>query len=159
MRSIRATMPLLAAALLASSPAAAEESRRYGWQILIADVASVGTLFAGSAAHEGLAVGVGAFSYIAVSPAIHLAHGEVGRGLGSLGLRLALPLAGMYVGSAASAGELDGAGAGMLAGVATATLLDAAFLARESRRRETPAVAVGVALGEGTVSAAIAGRF
>ncbi len=112
------------------------ESHWYGWQTLTADGATLlGTAAAGPA-------GLGA--YFVASPIIHLAHGRGWAALGSLGLRVGLPFAGLYAGGALSHGDsYAGPVVGVLVGAVAASAIDAAFLAREDRplRREPPKAA------------------
>ncbi|MEO6602947.1 MAG: hypothetical protein ABIQ16_23885 [Polyangiaceae bacterium] len=66
----------------------------YGWQVMTADLAAASILMTGVVIvpHSStVALVLGAGVFIAAPPAIHFAHGRVGAGLGSLGLRLALP--------------------------------------------------------------------
>jgi hypothetical protein len=122
----------------------------YGWQTLAVDVGAVA--LAGIATRQGsaslayLAIG----SYALAAPIVHFAHGEGGRGGGSLGLRLGLPI---LVGFALSqaeqsncSGEFCGLGGlvvGAGLGVLTAIVLDASALAWHRRRLPVqPVVAI-----------------
>jgi hypothetical protein len=76
-----------------ASDGARPERRWYGWQFLIVDGASlalaVSTLGTGSVVQ----IGLGTTGFAFGAPIVHWAHGHLGRGFGSLGLRLGLPLA------------------------------------------------------------------
>jgi hypothetical protein len=72
----------------------------YGYQILIGDAAAVGMFALGSekSSRDWLALSTG--TYFLSAPVIHVLHGNSGRALGSLGLRLGAVLLGtaLYVG-------------------------------------------------------------
>lgn len=78
------------------------------------------------------------------SPIFHLAHHNPGRALGSLALRLTLPIAGAVAGAAMSDGGpcfgIEGIAIGSVAGSVLAAALDDGLLAHEERP-------VGVSLG------------
>lgn len=120
----------------------------YGHQTLIADgVAGAGltlamvTAFAGateSAAPVLLFGSLGSFALGA--PIVHVANGEVGRGLASLGVRLAAPSLGAWVGLEASRNcnpkkepfnfcAFGGLVAGFATGMVSASAIDALLLA------------------------------
>ena len=125
-------------AVPAPPPAGAETvTRSYGLQILAVDAAVV----AGSIAAESGEVLVG--GYLLGGPLVHAANGNGGRVLASVGLRIALPLGGGLVGAAigesrcarsedpeflCGLGEVAG---GLLVGMAAATIVDSAVLARK----------------------------
>ncbi len=76
----------------------AHEPRRhwYGWQVMTADLAAASIFVTGIVIvrhSPTVPLVLGAAVFVAAPPAIHFAHGRVGAGLGSLGLRLALPTA------------------------------------------------------------------
>jgi hypothetical protein len=107
----------------------------YGWQTLTSDAGSVGVLllgatFGGDLAPFALAaVGV----YGVGAPAVHFAHGAVGKGLVSLTVRALLPLGGFGLGYLLGAGSAsdrrtEGGVIGAVAGGAGATIFDAAVL-------------------------------
>jgi hypothetical protein len=130
----------------------------YGWQILLADASAVSlALLAGVAAEldhtgddtAGVPFGLGALAtYLLGGPVIHVAHDRVGAGLGSLGLRLGLPLVGFGVGAAAAQGcdgflcEAGGAALGGLVGIGAAIAIDAATLPYEPRGDDSGAASV-----------------
>ena len=129
-------------------PKGKEEETWYGYQTLIVDGASLGLILGGAAIanHPGssdsggsvaLAGGIG---YVLGAPVVHWMHGRIGPGFGSLGLRVGLPLAGLFwgavIGAAVNSRNDDailaaGAGIGFVGGMAGAMLLDAALLAYE----------------------------
>jgi hypothetical protein len=133
----------------------------YGWELGIADggsLAIIATGFGlaisndgdGNASDDAAAftiVQVGLAGYLALAPVLHVVHERpVLRVLGSVGLRIGLPLAGAGLGAAAMSGcsssgswgtscQAAGAGAGMLLGIVGAMAIDAA-LAFEPLERE-----------------------
>lgn len=132
------------------SPAPAEHW--YGWELGIADGGSLAILATGLALAIGndgdghasddaafTIVRVGIAGYLALAPALHVLHERPAlRVLGSVGLRIALPLAGAGLGAAALSGcsssdswgtscQAAGAGAGMLLGIVGAMVTDAAL--------------------------------
>lgn len=122
----------------------------YGWQTLIVDGAVVVSSIALGAASTNGSAGSSLFlgGYVLGGPIVHWANGEVGRGFGSLGLRLGAPVVGGMVGGllgAVTVGSRDGnddidsiygflAGAvlGVGAGAITAVAVDSAVLARKT---------------------------
>jgi hypothetical protein len=108
----------------------------YGWQTLLVDAGSVVLLALPNAA--------GVFTYALGTPIVHAAHGKWGTGLGSLGLRVGLPLllglTGLMIGSLSpSAGNtpipvIDGGLIGLTGGMVAASAIDAAWLAWEPVR-------------------------
>jgi hypothetical protein len=85
---------------------------------------------------------LGLGTYALGPPIIHLSHHNPGRAAGSLGLRLALPLLGMFVGSSIDKASerkdawypgLFGAFVGFYGGGVAASVIDAVWLAREGR--------------------------
>ena len=119
----------------------------YGWQIIVVDGMSLVVLplaaaRASSASAPLLSLAVG--GYVLGGPIVHVAHGEIGRAAGSLGLRTGLPLAGAasgYLVGAATTGDCHGDLCGLTAvvfgavggvlGVVAATIIDPAALAYE----------------------------
>jgi hypothetical protein len=117
----------------------AEPRRRwYGWQTLIADGASTLLLLSSAAGDDEASetlVTMGLVGYEFAPGIVHFAHGNTGRGFGSFGLRLGMPLAGAFVGASAASGcdgflcEAGGAAIGALVGMAGAIAIDAAVFA------------------------------
>jgi hypothetical protein len=136
----------------------------YGSETLTADAISAGVMVAGLflPSTKGVVGSLGLGGYVLAAPAIHIAHGNPGRALGSLGLRLGMPVGlgadGVYVGVALVGKECNGiqcfggfvvgailGGLGFLSGMVGASVLDGAVLARERVPRSpvrTPALNV-----------------
>ncbi|MGH7435363.1 MAG: hypothetical protein ACRENE_06790 [Polyangiaceae bacterium] len=134
-----------------------EEPQRtwYGWQTLLVDGASFLILFAGTGLAgqtetrgEGQALaGLFLVGYLGGGPTVHWAHGHVGRGFGSLGLRVGLPMGGALLGllaaasSPASNNGLTGIadiGLGFVLGIIAAPIVDAAWLAFDDEPQGEP---------------------
>ncbi len=119
----------------------------YGWQTLIADAPSVTAFIAGvSMLDDGNPSGstlawAGALSYELAPAIIHFAHGNPGRGFGSLGMRFGMPLAGAIIGATVASNcntnlcEVGGLGVGVMLGMGGAIAIDAAVLAYDDPRR------------------------
>lgn len=100
-------------------------SKWYGWQILLADAATVGA----TAATQSADVFLG--SYFGLPFVVHLANGELGRSLGSSGLRLVLPLLFsniMDTGPGYDGETSSGYYYGLLTGALLASVLDVSVL-------------------------------
>ena len=103
-------------------------------------------------------------SYVMGAPIVHAAHGNWGRALGSLGLRIAAPIAGAFLGAAiedCSGGDFCGAAGGVVGlavGAGTAIALDAAVIARETVS-VGPAVTPVVVTGKDGTWLGLSGRF
>jgi hypothetical protein len=130
----------------------------YGWQTILADASAI-TLAVSSGLMEenqGAPVAAGLGVYLLGAPLIHAMNGQLGKGAGSFGLRLGAPIAGAVGGIAlgvATCPPDDGlnsapycqiglAALGGLAGIVTASVVDAAVLAKKEVR---PARAVSIA--------------
>ena len=127
--------------------------RWYGWQTLSVDALPAG-LFAGALSTEDdTAVtfwGTGALTFAFGGPVVHVLHDRPLIGLASLGLRLSLPVLGMAIAAQFYESEDTPAGGDVqaedpskgasplaiagLVGAASASALDAVFLAYEDRR-------------------------
>lgn len=119
---------------------AAPRTHWYGWQTLVADGASVSLLFSPFTAIVGLS------GFVVASPVIHFAHGQVGSGVGSAALRLAMPVGGALMGlevaskltspnSPNALGDVIMGGlAGAFLGIIGASAIDASLLAWEPAR-------------------------
>ena len=127
------------------------EPRWYGWQTLLVDGATVGLGFATQSP------GIVYAAFLAGGPIVHFAHGNVGKGLGSLALRFLVPgtlgLVGFAVDSAnnpCKPGEylclsgLGGLVVGAMTGYVVAVAVDAAVLAHDRVPREAPAASTGL---------------
>ncbi|MGC4088148.1 MAG: hypothetical protein QM756_09655 [Polyangiaceae bacterium] len=125
-------------------PLESVEHRWYGWQTLATDGAALGlftlsiaaTEMRDSSTSEVLGV-MGAAAYVAGGPTVHFAHGHVGKGFGSLGLRVGLPVAGALTATAIARpcggdfGCIGEAALGFLLGGVSAIAIDAAVLGHE----------------------------
>lgn len=145
--------PVAAPAPAYAPPIRRKVSTWYGWQTLIVDgsvvlaSAVVGPTSDSFSATSALFLG----GYLLGGPIVHFAHGEVGKGFGSLGLRVVLPLAGGVTGGLIGVSTSDGDGfaalgsfaggasIGVLVGAAGAILIDVAALAHEEKIVEEPA--------------------
>jgi hypothetical protein len=129
-------------ALAPAEPATLEEPTRwYGWQTLTVDGLATGAFLAtvllvDDMDARGLGAGASFTAWFVGAPAIHIAHRRVARGFISLGLRLALPLAGAGLALATCSGSgefacLGPAMVGITAGIAAPSVIDAVWLAYE----------------------------
>lgn len=99
----------------------------YGYQTLIPDAITIPAFFGGVLSKTGGITAGGYLGFILVTPVIHMVHGNVGKGFGSMGIRLGGPpiaalfgaFAGIiinndsnHIGDAAETGALVGAGIG-----------------------------------------------
>ncbi len=164
------------AAPLPPPPPAITREVSYAYQTLLSDGAAAALLAAGLLRDDddfginlysaGLAV------YALGAPTVHFAHGQLGNGLRSLGVRVGLPLLGMLAGSllgpdrdacddsSSCAGSSTGAAIGLGLGALAAAALDAGLLARE-RVVELPPPLLAPTLGyhRSGVTLGIAGSF
>lgn len=153
-----------------ATPTPKTRERWYGWQSLSADGASLLLLIAAGAASDskGKASDVMAYGavggYLLGGPVTHLLHDSPSRGLGSLGLRLGLPIAFGFIGSSLERCSEDfdlcgvpGAVFGGVLGIATAVVLDASVLGYDEVPVETGGVrTVSITVGP-DYSALVAG--
>jgi hypothetical protein len=129
-------------------PAEAAPRRWYGWQTLSTDAAAgalaytyylSNNVWTGGSGGPGWFVMSGA-TYLLGGPVVHVAHGKIGTGVGSLALRVGAPLVLGGVGYAVAGGPgqggdngwvagLVGAIAGGMVGIVVAVTIDAAVLA------------------------------
>ena len=142
----------------------------YGWQIVLADVAT-------AACFAGLQQGICIVPYVASGPAIHLAHGHTGRFGASLGLRFGLPGVGGAIGYLLAdcppkTGGWDFCGLGNVAigtlvGMGIAAGIDAAIAftrvdpnaSPEPRARPTPVIEPQLSFGPGGFNLGVGARF
>lgn len=124
------------------APEAVTESRWYGWQTLIVDGSAI---VVGVASQQPIVFLAG---YALGGPIVHWAHGNVGTGFVSLGLRVLVPVATTFVGYSIDAASckpdawfcgLGGAALGALVGYVGAVTVDSVALAREDVAREQKA--------------------
>lgn len=111
----------------------ADERRSYGGQTLAADAISCGLIAGGLWYIPTPPIGV--LGYLFGGPVIHAAHGSAGKAVGSLGMRLGLPVFAMVAVAASAGGGSLGPflppEGGAALGAVTAAILDAAILANE----------------------------
>ncbi len=138
------------------------ETTWYGWQTLTADALSMGALFA----TKGDGATVGFVGYLAGAPIIHAAHGNVAKGAGSVGLRLALPVIGGGIGLAAAncngpsgVCPFEAFGFGFLGGMGAAVVIDSAALAYERRPPRLAGVLPNVVVSHGGAVVTASGSF
>ena len=142
----------------APEPRPTTQTSWYGWQTLLADAGAIALWSAAYAVDEAkygssspqsydvgtnLLVASGVAVYFLGGPAIHWAHGHGRKGLGSLGLRVGLPLGGLIAGAllgSVACGSSDNefvpcpvviGALGFLGGAVAAPVVDAAVVARE----------------------------
>jgi len=159
----RAALLILAALLLAGASTARAESRveTYASRTLVPD--AIGTSLVAfaltMASGEEIAPGApqiafaGALTYVVGAPLIHGARNNNGPAFASLGLRVALPIAGAYL---APDGHVP---LGLLAGMVTAVAIDAVFLARQTIEVEPRRWAPTAMPTHGGLSLGISGAF
>jgi hypothetical protein len=100
---------------------------------LALDAGAVGSLLVGATFHDGpTPLAVTALGVYGTGPlVIHLAHGSVVAGLGSLALRIGLPFVGYLAGTClqrSNVGGMESGTVGFLVGAAGAAALDATLL-------------------------------
>lgn len=147
--------------LVTPEPAApAEPTRWYGWQTLTVDGLATGAFLATVLLVDDMdsrSFGAGASfaAWFVGAPAIHIAHRRVARGFISLGLRVALPLAGAGLAAATCSGDISCLGpamVGITAGIAAPSVIDAVWLAYEpintkpKRTNVDPPIQIGLSL-------------
>ena len=109
----------------------------YGWQILVTDSASVAVFTAGASASRTSLLVLGLAGYLAAAPIVHLAHGRPGAAVGSLAIRVLLPILGVAAGAAIDGGQCRelciplGAVVGFGLGAVVASAIDIVLLANE----------------------------
>ena len=110
----------------------------YGWQLLLVDGATLGLSLG---AHNGDL----ALAWIGTGAAVHAAHGHYGRSVASVGMRVALPVLGVYLGAASAQGctgedlcALGPAIVGGLIGMGTAEVIDLAMSSDEHEAAPAP---------------------
>lgn len=133
-------------------PEMIEETTTYRDQILVASGIGLAAFLGGMAAEKPgggdtdaseTLMGVGFLTVTFAPPAIHLAHGEIARGFGSVGLRWGLGMLGAVVAVSIHECdstndwfcELDAIGPGFLVGLSAASLIDAFGMSEQKRWR------------------------
>lgn len=155
---------------VATSTPAEPASAWYGQPILVADVAALGLVLTGLASSRSsptaakvLVLG-GLATYGLGGPIVHLAHDNPGRALGSVGLRVGMPVVAGLIGIAVEKSSCQpaewfcgvaGMTLGGLAGIAGAVAVDAAVLAWAPRAD----VKVAPMLGGGRLGMQLGGTF
>lgn len=106
----------------------------YGGQIIAVDVVSVGMIFAGLVSESAAPATLGLAGLWLGAPAVHLAHGEGARAVGSFFMRPGAVVVGAYLGyhaeDCSSGGEWCGLGGlflGSIVGLGVAAIADAAL--------------------------------
>lgn len=173
---------LFASVFLATSiaPAAADEAAGaspsgrgwYGGPILLADAAAFAAVVVGSHVRgQGAVAGLGLASFVLTPAVVHVTHGHRGRGLGSAGLRLALPLFAAFAGAGVGSGDchqdddsctVSGFATGLLVGMGAAAIIDQALaFDRPPPTAKPRALVVGptLAVGRAGGSVGVAGFF
>jgi hypothetical protein len=168
-------------------PSAPPQIEWYVWQTMASDLTAISLLALSSGIenkHENastLAAVVGVGFYALGAPLVHAANGQVGKGFGSLGLRLGAPLVGVLGGLATGAASCPGeprpdelpggsgssnlcpvahAALGFLLGSVTAIVVDASVLAKkEVLARPAVSFAPFVVPTSGGSSLGLAGSF
>lgn len=124
----------------------------YGWQILLADgggqtlAFALGVTLANYREAGMIAGATGLATYALGGPSVHFAHGNVGKGFGSLGLRVGLPVVGVAAGVALGCGLSEDqyfcgfwGFPGFIVGAFSAIAIDAGALAYDEVPREETA--------------------
>ena len=179
-------VPDEASKLAVAAPPPKEEW--YGWQTLLVDGVSLGTIplelapsasFARTPSASYLFLG-SLSSYAFGAPLVHVAHGHWGRGVADLGLRVGAVAAGSLAGAALGtpsglssceatfagcfAAGSNGLAVGAMIGAVLASLVDASLLARDTKPGETTPTrsltwAPSAAMTRGGGTAGLAGSF
>lgn len=138
-------------------------------------------LAAGAASDQGALVGLGVLGYAIGAPIVHGAHGRGGAALGSLALRVGLPIAGAAIGAQIKKGcshspssnadsfdiclDFGYMGEGLVTGMLLASALDAGLLSWEvndagtDARRLSFSIAPAFEPKTGTKGVSLSGRF
>ena len=118
---------------------------RYGWQIGLLDTAAFLMVVSAAGSDSGGLAVVGGGTYLLGGPSVHAARGHAGRALGSLALRVGLPLLGAQIlqsGSSCDPEFEDSCGdddmgrkiVGGMAGVLAAGVIDWFILGKEEHK-------------------------
>lgn len=133
--------------------------RSYAGEILLVDGIAATSLAIGLAdGGSGWAV-LGGLGYVFGGPIVHWGHGHAGRGFGSMGLRIGLPLGTLLFASEACDRSCDSAAVGgLVLGAIAAVAIDAGALARE-RPKPTAVVQVVPTLARDRAGLGLVGAF
>lgn len=143
----------------------------YGGQTLVVDGLSLGALLLSGGSNSGELAAFGGLGYLFGAPVVHAAHGHVGKPFASFGMRVGLPMGGLFLGCAAEGrkggdfGCLGGAVIGFVLGGIAAISLDAAVVAyderpdREAAHAPVIGLAPSVAVTKSQASLGLAGWF
>lgn len=125
-----------------------QRPRWYGWKTLTSDASAILLTVAALGLEESdvdvdtASLSISALlAYEFVPGIIHFTHKNPGRGFGSMGMRLGLPLAGAFLGASVASGcdeygcEAGGAALGFLLGIGGAIAIDAAVFAYDEPER------------------------
>lgn len=130
---------------VAAEVPASSQVENYGWQIGLLDTTALVMVLVGAQSDEGGVAVLGAGTYLLSGPTVHLMRGHTGRALGSLALRVALPVIGAelatsgYSCNTAVEDECGSEGVGRIilggmAGVLAAGAVDWFLLGKEERK-------------------------
>lgn len=146
-----------------NEPTPAVHHHWYGWQNLLVDVAALAVAIVSVNADASALASVGI--YLLGGPIVHCAHGQRGRGFGSLGLRFAMPIVGLlgcgvFADGDDSACSLEGIILGGAVGMLGAIIIDAAVLAHEDVPNEVSAAPrVSIAIDQRSAGLVASGNF
>jgi hypothetical protein len=133
------------------------EKTWYGYQTLTVDALSFAAMIGGLAGRTGGVLAGGYVAFLLGTPVVHMVHGNLGPGFGSIGLRLLVPVIGLGVGAISglfiggshgegldavgngASGAATGAVVGALVGGLGCMLIDAAGLAYAKEKVEATA--------------------
>lgn len=147
------------------------ETRWYGYQNMLIDVGGILLAVVAVHAQSDALGGFAVATYLGGSPAVHFGHGHVGKGLGSLAIRIFAPLVGAGLGCAAygSQGEFGCLGGILVGGFAfgvAGVIVDDIVLAHEEVPKEatqrpqfTPRIALAQESGRLMPSVGLGGTF
>jgi hypothetical protein len=143
---------------------AAPRLKSYGTTTLLVDAAAVGILLLAIEQDDyetgeslaKLAIG----TYVFGAPIVHLTKNKAGRALGSAAMRVGFPLIGIAMGLELTDNEDEGAVLGLLAGVVSASLIDAAYIAKgDPPPKAQPGWAPTASASQNGFAVGVGGRF
>jgi hypothetical protein len=153
-----------------AAPEPPQTSRWYGGQTLFVDGTSIGLVVLGATQESSGLIGLGVSGYLLGGPIVHWAHGHAGKGFGSLGLRVGLPIGGALAGVGLANCHGGGGGycglgealVGFSLGIIGAIVIDSAALAYEDvpvESRPTARVAPSLQVSQSSVCLGLVGAF